>query len=218
MSANEIFLNIRRAAFFFRILSFRRAISSRSNWISGLAFSSVLLCAALSAPLHAADKQPITDDIFLREAFVSARTEIILSKIALEKSRNSGVKKIAKVIIADNSAANDQLRVLAAARKLGVPILLDKDDQQQIEQLKNSDKESLDTTYRGNIQRTHDIAMELFDRIAKNPRADAEFRVFATQRLTLYKKHSQMIAKLNLTPGKAPQQRADKTIQQQASR
>lgn len=187
-----------------------RATAFRGNWLYGLACSFALLCAQLSAPLHAAEKQPITDDTFVHEAFASAQAEIILSQIALEKSQNGGLKKIAKIIIKDNHAANDQLRTLADARKLPVPTVLNKDNQQKIEQLKNIDKENFDTTYRGNIQRTHDIAIELFDRVAKNPRADAELRVFATQRLALYKKHSQMIAKLNLPPAKVAQQQASR--------
>ena len=169
------------------------------------AVSFALLSILISPALHAAANQPITDDEFVREAFAGAKSEIILSQIALDKSRNSGVKKIANTIIKDNNAANQQLRELADARRLEVPTALDKDDQQQIDRLRSVDKEGVDRAYREKIQQTHSVAMELFDRVAKNPRSDAEFRVFATKRLALYKKHSQMIDKLNLAPAKVAQ-------------
>jgi putative membrane protein len=151
--------------------------------------------------------EPITDDVFIRDAFASAQTEISLSQLALQKSTNAGVKKFAKAIIKDHSAANDQLRTLAASRKLSVPTALSRDGQQQIENFKNIDTKGFDAAYREQIQQTHTSAIELFDQVAKNPRADAELRVFASKRLPLYKKHNQMIDKLNVAPVKIAQRK-----------
>lgn len=170
-----------------------------------LLLAALLAIALGNAPLVRADNQPITDTMFIQDSFSAAQVEIEMSRVALAKSTNARTKKLAKAIIKENSAANDQLRILASSRKLTVPAQLDDDRRQQIEQLKSASKGNFDTAYRQQMQQTHVAAIELFDKVAKNPRADAELRVFASQRLPLFKKHQQMLEKIGGEPVKVTQ-------------
>lgn len=167
--------------------------------------AALVACVIGAVPVVRADTKPIADNVFIQDSFTNAQTEIEMSKVALEKSTNTRTKKLAKAIIKDNSAANAQLRALATTRRLTIPAQLDKDRQQQIEQLRNSSKENFDTVYRQHMQQTHVAAIELFDNVAKNPRADAELRVFASQCLPLFKKHQQMLEKIGGEPVKVAQ-------------
>lgn len=167
--------------------------------------TALVACAIGAAPVVRADNKPVADNVFIQDSFTNAQTEIEMSRVALEKSANARTKKLAKAIIKDNNAANAQLLTLANTRRLTIPTQLDKDRQQQIELLRGSSKENFDTVYRQQIQQMHVAAIQLFDNVAKNPRADAELRVFASQRLPLFKKHQQMLEKIGAQPVKVAQ-------------
>lgn len=174
-------------------------------WFLACALSAALLTGA---QLAQAATKPITDDAFVRDSFSNAQVEIAMSKVALEKSANPSTKKLAKAIIKDQGSANEKLRALASTRRLTVPTELDKAQMQQLEQLKTSDKKSFDALYRQHLQQTHVESIQLFDQVAKNPRADAELRVFASQRLPLYKKQQQMLEKIAGDTTKSVQRQA----------
>lgn len=174
-------------------------------WFLACAMTALLIASTQLA--HAAEK-PITDDSFVRDSFSNAQVEIAMSKVALEKSANPNTKKLAKTIIKDNGSANEKLRALASTRKVAVPTELDKAQMQQLEQLKNSDKKNFDALYSQHLQQTHVESIQLFDQVAKNPRADAELRVFASQRLPLYKKQQQLLEKIAGATAKSTQRQA----------
>jgi putative membrane protein len=158
------------------------------------AIAALLLALGNASQVHAADQ--ITDTSFVRDSFSNAQVEIAMSKLALEKSNNARTKKLAKSIIKENDTANVKLKELASTRRLEVPTQLDKQQVLQLEQLKNSDKKEFDALYSRHMQQTVLASIQLFDRVAKNPRADAELRVFASQRLPAFKKQQQMLEKI----------------------
>jgi putative membrane protein len=188
---------------------FRQEFDARMQmlwWFLACTLTAALLTGAQLT--HAVDK-PVTDDAFVRDSFSNAQVEIAMSKVALEKSTNPSTKKLAKKIIKEHGSANEKLRALASTRKLAIPTELDKAQMQQLEQLKTSDKKNFDALYRQHLQQTHVESIQLFDQVAKNPRADAELRVFASQRLPLYKKQQQMLEKIaGGTPKSAQRQAA----------
>jgi putative membrane protein len=178
-----------------------KKISIDTSNIMVVVFAALLAVAAIvAAPVARADNAPITDDGFVRDAFLSNQTEIEISQVVLAKSHNAKVKKLAKGMIKDYTQANTQLRTLAAGKNLAVPTLLDNSHKTQVEQFKNVDNEQLDASYRTQIQQHHDAAIALYDRVAKNPRSDAELRVFAFKMLPVLHKYQQAVAQLNTAP------------------
>jgi putative membrane protein len=159
-----------------------------------------VLFSLAAAQTIRAENAPITDDGFVRDAFLSNQTEIEISSIAVEKSHNAGVKKLAKAIIKDYTTANAELRSLAAPKRLEVPALLDSSHKAQVEQLKSIDNQAFDTRYRAQIQQHHDAAIAMYDRIAKNPRSDAELRVYASKMLPVLQKYQKAVVKMSGAP------------------
>lgn len=182
-------------------------MSMRKSFIVKRVCTVVLASLFAAGSAHIAHAAPgtITDKDFVQEAFSNAQVEIELSRVAVEKGANARTKKLAKTIIKENSAANAQLRTLAATRKLELPAQLDKDQQQRVEQLKQSDRKAFDATYRKELEQMHVASIQLFDKVAKNPRSDAELRVFASQRLPLYKKQQEMLEKIGASAAKVAQ-------------
>lgn len=188
----------------------RRTFNARMHELRSLmttAMMATLLALGAVQLAHAAEK-PVTDNAFVQDSFSNAQAEIAMSKVALEKSSNASTKKLAKTIIKDNGSANEKLRSLASTRKLTVPTELDKAQLQQLEQLKNSDKKTFDALYSQHLQQMHVASIQLFDQVAKNPRADAELRVFASQRLPAIRKQQQMLEKIAGSSGKPVQRQA----------
>jgi putative membrane protein len=184
-----------------KLIAYKCSIGNNvQNLLRWFLAAALIACAIGAAPVVRADDKPITDNVFIQDSYTNAQTEIEMSRVALEKSANTRTKKLAKAIIKANSAANAQLRTLANTRKLTIPAQLDKDRQQQIEQLKISSRENFDSVYRQQMQQIHVAAIQLFDNVAKNPRADAELRVFASKRLPQFKKHQQMLEKIGGQP------------------
>lgn len=171
------------------------------------ALTATLLSLGTVQLAHAVDK-PVTDNVFVQDSFSNAQAEIAMSKVALEKSTNPTTKKLAKTIIKDTGSANEKLRSLATTRKLALPEALDKAQLQQLEQLKSSDKKNFDALYSQHLQQIRVASIQLFDQVAKNPRADAELRVFASQRLPAIKKQQQMLEKIAGNSGKPAQRQA----------
>jgi putative membrane protein len=187
-----------------------RGITARTNVLRSIlatTLATALLALGSIQLAHAADK-PVTDNVFVRDSFSNSQVEIALSQVALEKSANARTKKVAKTIIKDNGSANQKLRELASTRRLEIPTQLDKDQIQQVEQLKNSDRKNIDALYSRHMQQTLVESIQLFDQVAKNPRADAELRVFAAQRLPLFKKQQQMLQKIAGDAPKVAQRQA----------
>jgi putative membrane protein len=143
---------------------------------------------------------PLTDDGFVRDAILSNQTDIEISKVMMERSKNTSLKKLAKTIIKDQDAANTQLRSLAAAKNLPIPPALNDYRRQQVDKFKSSGAAALEASYREQIQQCHSAAIVLYERVAKNPRSDAELRVFAFKMLPILRKHQQAIAKAGGSP------------------
>lgn len=167
-----------------------------------------LALAAATAPLAHAKNEPVTDRSFVQDTFSNSQIDTAISKVALQKSASQQTKKLAKAVIKENDTANVKLRELAAARKVDIPTALDKEQQQQLAQLQSSDPKTVDTLYRQHMQQTLTESQQLFDQVAKNPRADAELRVFASQRLPAIKKQQQMLDKMSASAPKVAQRQA----------
>lgn len=166
---------------------------------------SAIAAMFIVATAHAASPGGVTDKDFVQEAFATAQVEIEMSRVVADKGIDTRTKKLAKTIIRENSAANSQLQTLASTRRLDLPRELEKEQLQRIEQLKQADQKTLDAIYREQLVQTHSASIQLFDQVAKNPRADAELRVFASKRLPLYRKQQQTLEKIDAASAKVAQ-------------
>src|SRR6187401_212280 len=57
-------------------------------------------------------------DSFLTEAASGGMTEVELGKMVATKSQNADVKKFGEMMVTDHSKANDELKALAATKKV----------------------------------------------------------------------------------------------------
>jgi putative membrane protein len=80
----------------------------------------VVLGAALIAGLAAAPLLA-ADDTFASKAARGGMAEVELGKLAVEKASSDAVKKFGQRMVDDHGKANDELKTLAASKKITLP-------------------------------------------------------------------------------------------------
>ncbi len=129
-----------------------------------------------------------TPQAFAERAASSNLFEIQSSQLALERARSVEVRAFAEKMIADHTAAGEQMR--AAATEEGVtPVeALMPDHQAQLENLNTSDLADFDAAYLGAQLAAHTEAVELFEGYSTQGPGGA-LRTFATETLPKLQDH-----------------------------
>jgi len=137
---------------------------------------------------------------FLDKAAASNQFEIQSSQLALQKSTNSTVKKVAQMIINDHQAAGAKLKALAATYGAVPSTQINTQQQQLIQTLRGQSGKNFDLVYLTQQVAAHNEAINLFTSYSQPASAaDAAVRQFAAQTLPALKAHQQMVVSAQKT-------------------
>ena len=154
-----------------------------------------LLCTATGlALMHGAIAASLSEDdqAFLRKAGESGMLEIQASELAVQKSQHPEVKRYAEKMIEDHTAVDKELKTLAEGKGFTLPIELEDDKRDLIENLRQLDGPSFDEEYAEEIAvDAHEDAVELFEDAADDA-DDADVKAFAAKHLPALQKHLEM--------------------------
>ena len=134
--------------------------------------------------LGAADRR------FMTDAAVGGIYEVAAGQVAAEHG-SAGVKDYGNMLVKDHSAANDELKQLAASRGVSLPNRLPKNKQDILDRLAKAPAGSFDRQFVQQVglkDHQHDIA--LFEKAARSAR-DAEVKAFAAKTLPTLRQHYQ---------------------------
>jgi putative membrane protein len=145
------------------------------------------------------------DREFIRSAMEAGNTEVILGKLAQEKSTSEEIKKFGERMVQDHSKAGEQLK--AIAKKLGFkppsePEAKKKED--VITMLEDLSDDEFNMSYSMVMVKAHKQAVSLFQKQAKEGDAP-ELRQFAEKALPVLQEHLKMAR--NLPPVKKAAQK-----------
>lgn len=147
-----------------------------------------VLCVLASAPAMA---NPPTAQEFAQKAAASSQFEISSSQIAVEKSQNDDVKKLAQQMIADHTQASNTLKAALPASSVNpgsVSETVDKVHQEKLDQLRQADAADFDEDYLDIQEDAHEDAISLFKDYSKNG-TDKALQTFATNTLPTLEQH-----------------------------
>ena len=138
------------------------------------------------------------DSKFIQEAAMSGMKEVERSKMALKMAKSPGVKKVAEMMVAEHTKANNELMGLAKAKgvKLEKPAKMNK-----------MSADNFDSVYLTAMMSDHQAAIALFETEAKKGK-DAQTKAWAKKMLPALKQHLQMIKKEQGSVTKASRQRS----------
>ena len=132
---------------------------------------------------------------FVDRASAAGMAEIEAARMALEDGTSSEVKHFAEKMIKDHTAANEDLKEIAADKKLEIAEAPDAMNKAKAMILEMRDGEDFDQAYARNQVNAHEQVIELFREAAQGVNDEA-LRAFAKEKLPTLEEHLEMARKL----------------------
>ncbi|WOB10123.1 DUF4142 domain-containing protein [Piscinibacter gummiphilus] len=156
--------------------------------------SRMAVCAGMAAlGLMAATAASARSDAdFMKQAAQNGAAEIEASKLALQKAQRSDVKAFAEKMVADHTKTSDELKQLAAAKKVSLPDGPSMKQKGELKMISAGDDAKFDERYAKNFGvKAHEETIKLFEEAAKSA-TDAEVKAFAQKTLPGLNHHLEM--------------------------
>jgi putative membrane protein len=125
---------------------------------------------------------------FLVKATDGGLAEVRLGELGQQKGTNAGVKNFATMMIHDHSAANDQVKSLAAQRNVTLPEAPGSDNQKKAEDLAKKTGKDFDRSFMDIMVKDHEKTIDMF-KDASGKMNDADVKTFADNTLPKLQMH-----------------------------
>jgi putative membrane protein len=160
----------------------------------GMKLSTLILTTLFVATPAFAQKSTLSDDDreFLEDAHASNIAEIRLSELALKITTNDEVKKLATKMIADHTAASEELKKLAAKKRFVPSPKIEDSQLRREEKMRNMSGSKFDDEYLATMDSDHRNAITVFGDAADDA-DDAEIKKFAASTLPTLHHHLGMV-------------------------
>ena len=135
------------------------------------------------------------DLAFINDAAPGGMAEVELGKMATGKAQNPDVKAFAQKMVEDHTKAGDELKTLAAQKKVMLPPDVLPSHKQLMEKLLKMNGADFDKEYVKAMLEAHEKDVAAFENVSKTA-ADADVKAFATKTLPTLKMHLEMIKAL----------------------
>lgn len=132
------------------------------------------------------------DLAFMNDAAPGGMAEVELGKMAASKAQNPEVKAFGQKMVADHTKANDELKEIAAQKKVKLSPDLLPTHKQLMEKLSKLSGADFDKEYVAAMVEAHEKDVAAFENVSKTA-ADADVKTFATKTLPTLKMHLEMI-------------------------
>ncbi len=132
------------------------------------------------------------DLAFINDAAPGGMAEVELGKMAASKAQNPEVKAFGQKMVADHTKANDELKEIAAQKKVKLSPDLLPTHKQLMEKLSKLSGADFDKEYVAAMVEAHEKDVAAFENVSKTA-ADADVKTFATKTLPTLKMHLEMI-------------------------
>ncbi len=125
---------------------------------------------------------------FLTEAAQGGMAEVELGKLASQKAQSPEVKKFGQMMVADHSAANAELKALAAKKNIQIPADMGSSHKSTLDSMSKLSGAEFDKEYVENMEDDHEEDVAKFQKQADSS-TDPDVKAFAMKTLPTLKKH-----------------------------
>lgn len=143
------------------------------------------------------------DLAFMNEAAPGGMAEVELGKLAAAKAENAEVKAFAQKMVDDHSRAGDELKQLAAQKKVILPPDVMPKHKEIMDKLSKLNGADFDKEYVKAMVADHEKDVAAFENVSKTA-VDADVKAFATKTLPTLKMHLEMIKAMSEKMGVKP--------------
>ncbi|WP_448700853.1 DUF4142 domain-containing protein [Mucilaginibacter sp. AW1-3] len=133
------------------------------------------------------------DAKFAVNAADGGMAEVMLGKLAQEKSSNAQIKEFGGMMVTDHSKANDELKALAKSKNIALPLVVSADKQKAYDDLNKKTGADFDKAYVSAMIDGHKSTEKLMKDESKNGK-DPDLEAFAAKVLPTVQAH---LAKIN---------------------
>ena len=124
---------------------------------------------------------------FLVKAANGGMTEVQLGELAQQKAANQKVKDFGSMMVHDHSAANEELKKLAAQKNVTLPAKIGEDHQKKIDDLKKKSGKDFDKAYMDMMEDGHESTINDFEKHTDNK--DIDVKNFVNKTLPTLRMH-----------------------------
>jgi putative membrane protein len=125
---------------------------------------------------------------FLVKAANDGMAEVECGQLAQQKAKDQRVKDFGAMMSRDHSAANDQVKALAAQRNVTLPDSISNEKRKDKENLSKKSGADFDKAYMRAMVDDHDDAIDLFEKASGNVK-DPEVKAFVDNTLPKLRQH-----------------------------
>ncbi len=148
---------------------------------------------AAKPPSDKGDSVVVGGDLaFMNAAAAGNLAEVELGKMAVQKAQNADVKAFGQKMIDDHSKALDELKQLAAQKKVMLPPDVMPESKQLMDKLSKLSGADFDKEYVKAMVEDHKKDVTAFENASKTA-GDADVKEFATKTLPVLKTHLEII-------------------------
>ena len=143
-----------------------------------------------SKETHAAAQKTAmnADHHFVKAAAEGGMAEVELGKLATDKASNAKVKEFGQRMVTDHGKWNDELKSLAASKKITLPTAINAKDQALKDRLSKLSGAAFDRAYMAEMIRDHEADYTAFRKEATTGQ-DAEIKAWADKTAPLIDEH-----------------------------
>jgi putative membrane protein len=147
--------------------------------------------------LDAKDSTEVEDDAkYAVEAANGGMLEVELGKLAQNKAISPEVAKFANMMVADHTKANNELKTLAASKKISLPATLGDKFQKDYDDFSKMKREEFDKAYTDYMVKDHKEDIEEFKKEASDGK-DPDLKAFASKHVPILEHHLLMAQQAN---------------------
>ena len=136
------------------------------------------------------------DKKFVMEAASGGMMEVEAGKLAIANAKSAKVKEFGRMMVADHTKANAQLKAVAAAKNITISASMMDKHQKHVDMLKTKKGAEFDKEYIDMMVDDHKEDVEKFSDEA-NKGNDADVKAFASKTLPVLKKHLQHVEQVD---------------------
>jgi putative membrane protein len=163
----------------------------------------LFVCALLLVPAAALSASSDPDSKFYTTLAQGGLDEVELGQLAEQKASNSQVRDFGAMMVKDHTAANEQLKALAASKNVTLPTHVSVSQEASKTKLHALTGNAFDKSYVRDQISAHADTIKLLDQEISTGQ-DADAKAFAKKVLPTVKEHLQAINQIAASQGVAP--------------
>jgi putative membrane protein len=138
-----------------------------------------------------ADDKKFSDTHFVDHAYTAGQNEVILARMALERSRNEDVRKFAQKMLEDHGKNNQELTLVVSELRIAVPDRPLPEQEKDLQKISSNEVKDFDKEFMDHMVSDHEKAVKLFEQASKELKNE-KLKDFATKTLPTLKEHLKM--------------------------